>query len=376
MILLNLSHPLTPDQLEAIGRVTGQPVEDWQAFWYDGTPGTGFTATGVAEGYALRITPRMEAAPLMVIGDSFASGASGTMSFISASDMAWEAQPFEQTIGGYLEDLLPALNYINHGIGSSRASHWATTGNDYVTTYATAFSPRAAIISLGANDGVAGQTVAQLMASMVNVIHKLQSVGVLPILTTVLQTDVTNYSWMNDYCEAIQKLAHSRGLPCIDGLRVLASSTSDAARDTAIFGSGTHPNAAGYRALAMAIAQQVVFAPSYVSLGRIEDASLTEAKHATDVFDAIQVVAEAGTSSSLNARGLLTAMPEITGPATAPATPSPGQALMLDYMKSRNACNTTVNDREIMNDAGAVVLTASVVSDAVHTNQGKLGAPT
>ncbi|HLB48426.1 MAG TPA: CRISPR-associated protein Csx15 [Anaerolineales bacterium] len=27
MLLLNLSHPLTPDQLEAIGRLTGQPVE-------------------------------------------------------------------------------------------------------------------------------------------------------------------------------------------------------------------------------------------------------------------------------------------------------------------------------------------------------------
>jgi hypothetical protein len=27
MILLNLSHPLTPDQLEAISRLTGQPIE-------------------------------------------------------------------------------------------------------------------------------------------------------------------------------------------------------------------------------------------------------------------------------------------------------------------------------------------------------------
>lgn len=68
------------------------------------------------------------------------------------------------------------------------------------------------------------------------------------------------------------------------------------------------------------------------------------------------------------------ALPELTGIADIPATPTIPQALMLSYMRERN--NTQVvkspAERRIFNDAGTEVLDAEMSDDGTTFSQGKL----
>ncbi len=68
------------------------------------------------------------------------------------------------------------------------------------------------------------------------------------------------------------------------------------------------------------------------------------------------------------------AMPELTGIADIPATPTIPQALMLAYMRERN--NTQVvkspAERRIFNDAGTEILDAEMSDDGTTFSQGNL----
>lgn len=68
------------------------------------------------------------------------------------------------------------------------------------------------------------------------------------------------------------------------------------------------------------------------------------------------------------------ALPELTGVADIPATPTIPQALMLSYMRERN--NTQVvkspAERRIFNDAGTEILDAEMSDDGITFSQGKL----
>lgn len=68
------------------------------------------------------------------------------------------------------------------------------------------------------------------------------------------------------------------------------------------------------------------------------------------------------------------ALPELTGVADIPATPTIPQALMLSYMRERN--NTQVvkspAERRIFNDAGTEILDAEMSDDGTIFSQGKL----
>jgi hypothetical protein len=68
------------------------------------------------------------------------------------------------------------------------------------------------------------------------------------------------------------------------------------------------------------------------------------------------------------------ALPELTGVADIPATPTIPQALMLSYMRERN--NTQVvkspAERRIFNDAGTEILDAEMNDDGTTFSQGKL----
>ena len=68
------------------------------------------------------------------------------------------------------------------------------------------------------------------------------------------------------------------------------------------------------------------------------------------------------------------ALPELTGIADIPATPTIPQALMLSYMRERN--NTQVvkspAERRIFNDDGTEILDAEMSDDGTTFQQGKL----
>lgn len=70
-----------------------------------------------------------------------------------------------------------------------------------------------------------------------------------------------------------------------------------------------------------------------------------------------------------------TAMPEITSASDIPATPTPIQSLMLFYMWLRNNTQDTATARKIVNDAGTVVLQATMSDNGTTFTQGKLGNP-
>ena len=68
-------------------------------------------------------------------------------------------------------------------------------------------------------------------------------------------------------------------------------------------------------------------------------------------------------------------MPELTGIADAPATPTPQQAAMLLYMALRNNGQATATERRILNDAGTEILDATMSDVGGVFQQGKLTDP-
>jgi hypothetical protein len=67
------------------------------------------------------------------------------------------------------------------------------------------------------------------------------------------------------------------------------------------------------------------------------------------------------------------ALPELTGVADIPATPTIPQALMLTYMRERNdtRVDKTASERQISNDTGVVVLVAPISDNGAVFSQGK-----
>lgn len=90
---------------------------------------------------------------------------------------------------------------------------------------------------------------------------------------------------------------------------------------------------------------------------------------ATATYQAIPVVVGAADLAIL-AGTLSGALPELTSDAG--ATPTEAQALMLLYMKTRNAETVTATAKTVKNSAGATILTHTLSDDATTFTKSKL----
>ena len=202
------------------------------------------------------------AAPVWVqAGESFMEGATGF-------DRSWGSLPagthwYDMTVGTDMAGALATLNgatfgsYVNAGHGSTTVSQW--TGG-LLASNVLAYSPRACLFEIGANDATAGTSVQTFMAGYDTIIKTLLVNDIVPVILSVMTTDsienVTtpaSKSLIRQYNIALQSYCNARGLMFVDTRMMLGLFNNPDSRDTVMFGTdGYHPNAAGYKACQIA----------------------------------------------------------------------------------------------------------------------------
>jgi lysophospholipase L1-like esterase len=214
------------------------------------------------------------------MGDSFAAGKNGSAQFprsmmeplwdatanegVGAFEVAnWETVVnWDRCILGYAEDIDSTIfDYMNCAIGSTTAANWATTGDDYITTYVLPYYPKYAVVSLGYNDSTDWDGVS---ANIDNVADTLKANSIIPVFITVLparssdtaerKAQITSINTgLKAYCLA-------NNIACIDAYERLEDDDTPLQRDAA-FGSTivVHPNSQCYRCIADMLYSATIF---------------------------------------------------------------------------------------------------------------------
>lgn len=242
--------------------VQGLDAEDWAVLYSDSDiTGANQTFAETLTGYSLPIECQMAAPLTLCIGDAFASGVtdSGTTycrSFIESlpAGKTWTDVSAHDNVCGYLEDAnAEYAAWQNHGIGASTAAQWATTGEDYITTWAINYAPQSVVISLGFGDAMADTSVSGFMAAVKNITVALKRAGIRPIWWTVLQDqDGTGAKKLliRQYNAAMKRYCRLQRVACVDAWTLLGSDEDPDVRDESTYGTGEHPNSTAYAAIA------------------------------------------------------------------------------------------------------------------------------
>ena len=245
----------TPTQFDFFGAVNGLDADDFDLLYAESN------ITGSAQTFGLSVastapmgTCKIQSPVIALAGDSFAAGKDVSNSFLAPQEIAgnWKAVAAANGIAGELYTLDSIFATINCGLGSTTALNWET----YFATYVQPKYPKVCIWSLGANDyALRGGQAARgiFLTSLRNVFGLCRDNGILPVMLTILHTSDATLDYKFGWNAQIKKLCAELNVPVIDGFKILADPQNELQRSSR-YGTGTHPNAAGYKALAAAIA--------------------------------------------------------------------------------------------------------------------------
>ena len=245
----------TPSQFDFFGAVNGLDADDFDLLYAESNiTGSGQTFGLSVASTALMGTCKIQSPVIALAGDSFAAGKDVSNSFLAPQEIAgnWKAVAAANGIAGELYTLDSIFATINCGLGSTTALNWET----YFATYVLPKYPKVCIWSLGANDyALRGGQAARgiFLTSLRNVFGLCRDNGILPVMLTILHTSDATLDYKFGWNVQIKKLCADLNVPVIDGFKILADPQNEKQRLAARYGSGTHPNAAGYKALAAAI---------------------------------------------------------------------------------------------------------------------------
>ncbi len=112
--------------------------------------------------------------------------------------------------------------------------------------------PQFVILTGGINDLARGEPLETIKGNVETMCTRVDSEGAVPVLCTITPTG--DYPAQKDELNAyITAYAHSNGYPLIDFYAVLNDQSNPGHADSSLVFDGTHPNAAGYEAMANAV---------------------------------------------------------------------------------------------------------------------------
>ncbi|MGZ4907641.1 MAG: SGNH/GDSL hydrolase family protein [Halobacteriota archaeon] len=137
---------------------------------------------------------------------------------------------------------------VDQGVGG------ATTADMLARTDAALeLNPHFVIIMGGINDLAKGESLATIEGNVNTICSRVESYGAVPVLCTVIPTG-DHLAQKDDLNAWITEYAHSKGYDLIDFYAVLNDESNPGYSDPAlVMSDGTHPNPAGYAAMANAI---------------------------------------------------------------------------------------------------------------------------
>ncbi|MBF0161042.1 MAG: arylesterase [Magnetococcales bacterium] len=103
-------------------------------------------------------------------------------------------------------------------------------------------TPRIALLSLGANDGLRGLSLQEMKENLARMIDRLQQAGVRPLLLGMRIPPNYGRAYSERFAAIYTELAQEKSIPLVPFL--LEQVATDPTRNQ---GDGIHPNAAGYR---------------------------------------------------------------------------------------------------------------------------------
>jgi len=252
---------ITTDDWHGIGYSDDKDTfgaNNWTVSYSDGSiSSAGITWGTTIADRAMMMNARMSPPVWMTAGDSFAAGHDLTLSFLESCPTTWTDQNIEQNLLGYAEDIDPVrFNYANFGIGSTTSTDWATGSTDLDLVLAAL--PRYVLFSLGSNDITGTLSKAERDTFTLNlkgIAQRCLLTGITPVFMTLPHTD-SNKPCKRAMNNIIQQICEENQLFCLDSWSVLKGNATEDLRNTSLFGSGTHPNADGYKTLGTLLASQ------------------------------------------------------------------------------------------------------------------------
>ncbi|MGZ4905013.1 MAG: GDSL-type esterase/lipase family protein [Halobacteriota archaeon] len=136
---------------------------------------------------------------------------------------------------------------IDHGFGGAKTADMRDSMDA-----ALALDPHFVVMMGGINDLAKGESLGSIEANIDAMCNRVESHGAVPVLCTV--TPSGDYPAQKDALNAwITEYAHSKGYDLIDFYAVLNDKSNPGHPDHALVFDGTHPNLAGYAAMANAV---------------------------------------------------------------------------------------------------------------------------
>lgn len=197
--------------------------------------------------------------PIVVIaGDSFAAGHDAwTSSWNSTASttpaLSPTATPTGVGISLYGLDSTLFASVENVGAGSTTSTDWVNT---YLAARVVALSPRVCIVCIGANDVSTGVPATTTLSNILSLIQTMRANSISPVFVTPLHYQgftTSQQSQVRALSFAIMELCEAQGVTCLNGFELHASGSNPLVRNTA-FGTGNHPSAVGYSAIANVLA--------------------------------------------------------------------------------------------------------------------------
>jgi acyl-CoA thioesterase I len=192
----------------------------------------------------LRAVPRALLALLILLAPSPAHAASRVVVALGDSLTAGLGVAPDEAYPALLEARLRAagLDYrvINAGVSGDTSA-----GGLRRVDWVLRSRPEAAIVALGANDGLRGLPVAALRDNLTAIVGRLRDAGVRVLLVGMLLPPNYDEAYAGPFADAFQQVARRTGVTFVPFL--LDGVAADPALNQA---DGIHPNAAGHRAIA------------------------------------------------------------------------------------------------------------------------------
>jgi len=213
-------------------------------------------------GYSAYCYVNMDSPILMFGGDSFMAGAADCTSPIEAlgDGLDWKDVEFDVPTSYHLSQIDSTLfgSYMNHAVRGSTSTTWANAAN--FATYVSDYTPRACVFSLGYNDVMDSASWATFIGNIATIVQRCALNEIVPIFITILQAQsgtAAQQATIAEWNRGLTRWCAERGILCLDAYSILALQGAPEGRNTALFGSETHPNSAGYKAIATALATRI-----------------------------------------------------------------------------------------------------------------------
>ncbi len=234
-------------------------LQDHDTFWNNGeTVGNDQAFGNPVNGWSYMLDAWGDTPAIAIAGDSMAAAhdlAFGPYETLGSGE--WEANDYNTLgIAAELNILNSTLNAVNIGWGGTSTETWTWNGTDLIVPV----HPRAAVMLFGANDITSGNTFTQSLANIDDLVGDLTTNDIIPIFATIPQ--MSTFSAANKLAarawnKSLKAWCNKNGWLCIDVWRLHASAGDPDTR-MASFGTGSHPNADGYKAIAAAINSHIV----------------------------------------------------------------------------------------------------------------------